>query len=702
MTTVDVRRSVGESVTRLEGRDKVAGRARYSADIPLDQLAYGWIVSATVARGRIAELDEAGALAQPGVLAVLHHGNAPKLTFAGDHTVMVLQDDRVHHRGQAVALVVATTPEQAREAAETLRVSYEAEPHDVAFSENHPGHYTPQTVNGGGPAETHKGDVEAAIAGLSTVVDAVYRTAAQHNNPMEPHSSTAVWDGGSLTVHDANQGAFFPMRALQAVFGLPDGSVRVLSEHVGGGFGAKGAMRVHTVLAAMAARLLDRPVRVTMTRAQMYFLTGHRTPTVQRVRIGADGSGRIVALDHLAYSHTSQLFEFTEQTAATARSMYEAENLRTSHRVVKLDIPTPQWMRAPGEAPGSFGLESAVDELAHACGIDPVELRIRSEPEVEPATGIAYSSRGLVQCLREGAERFGWGGRDPRPGQRRRGRWLIGTGVAAANFPSRTIQSTATATAAADGTFTVRIAAADVGTGARTILAQIAADALGVPLDAVDMRIGDSDFGFAMLSGGSMGTASWSWAVDAACRELAQRLAEGEPVPAEGLTTRVDTADLVAARPELARHSYGAHFVEVAVDPGTGEVRVPRMLGVFAAGRIINPLTARSQMLGGMTWGLSAALHEESIVDIASGDFLNHDLANYHFAANADVGALEVVFVDEVDENLNPLGVKGIGELSIVGVAAAVANGIWHATGLRLRSIPIRPDHILAAGVSAG
>ena len=697
MTTVDVRRSVGESVTRLEGRDKVAGRARYAADIPLDQLAYGWIVGATVARGRVAAIDVDAAMAQPGVLAVLHHGNAPKLTDAGDATLLLVQDDRVHHRGQVVALVIATTPEQAREAAETLKVSYQAEPHDVRFSEQHPGLYAPPFVNPNLPTETNKGDVDSAFVDASTVVDELYRTATQHNNPMEPHAATAVWDGGTLTVYDSLQGAFLAMNMLGALFGLPPGSVHVVSEHVGGGFGSKGTIRAHSVIAAMAARLVDRPVRVVMTRAQMYHLTGYRTPTVQRVRLAADASGRIVALDHTAYMQTSTYLEFTEQTAVMSRTMYDAEHLRTDHRVVRLDVPTPRWMRAPGEAPGSFGLESAMDELAYACGLDPIELRVRNEPEVEPATGAPFSSRGLLACYREGARLFGWDGRDPRPGLRRRGRWLLGTGTASATYPARTFPSSASATAEADGTFTVRVTAADIGTGARTVLTQIAADALGAPIENVRVLIGDSDFGPAMLAGGSMGTASWSWAVIEACRLLTERLAGTGDVPAEGVTVRAETNALLADRPEFARHSFGAHFVEVAVDVDTGEIRVPRMLGVFAAGRIVNPLTARSQMIGGMTMGLSAALHEESIMDIRSGDFLNHDLANYHVAANADVGSIEVAFVEEQDDELNPLGIKGIGEIGIVGAAAAVANAVWHATGVRHRNIPIRPDHVLLA-----
>ena len=697
MTTVDIRRSVGGSVTRVEGPEKVAGLARYSADIPLDQLAYGWMATASIARGRVTAIDVDAALAQPGVLAVVHHGNAPRLRDVGDATLLLLQEDKVHHRGQVVALVIATTPEQAREAAETLRVTYEVEPHDADFSEDHPGTYTPVAVNAGIATHTSKGDPEDGLARASIVVDQVYRTAAQHNNPMEPHAATAVWSGGNLTVYDASQGAFLAMTMLTALFDLPRGSVTVLSEHIGGGFGAKGTIRAHSVMAAMGAREVDRPVRVVMTRAQMYHLTGYRTPTVQRIRIGADATGRLLTLDHLAYQQTSTVLEFTEQTAAISRSMYEAENLRTDHRVVKLDVPTPRWMRAPGEAPGSFALECAIDELAVAAGMDPIELRMRNEPAVEPATGLRFSSRSLMACYREGARRFSWDDRDPRPRQRQRGRWLIGTGTASATYPARTTASTATVTAEFDHTFTLRITAADIGTGARTVLRQIAADALGVSMEQVRVRIGDSAFGPAMLAGGSMGTASWSWAVVEACRKITDRLATGEAVPAEGLSAHAETAELVGARGEFARHTFGAHFVEVAVDPRTGEIRVPRMVTVVAAGRIVNPLTARSQMLGGMTMGISAALHEESIVDLASGDFLNHDLANYHIAANADIGALEVAFVDEPDDDLNPLGIKGIGEVGIVGVAAAVGNAVWHATGVRHRSTPIRPDHVIAA-----
>jgi xanthine dehydrogenase YagR molybdenum-binding subunit len=681
--------SVGEAVVRLEGRDKVTGAARYAADLPLAGLAYGWVVQSTIARGRVSHVDESGALARPGVLAVLHHGNAPRLGETDDATLLVLQQPAVPHLGWPVALVVATTAEEAREAAATLLIEYEVERHDAAFTAEHPRMYVPDHVNPTFPTESVKGDVEAKLAAAEVVVDATYTMPAQHNNPMEPHAAVAEWHDGRLTVYDSSQGAHRVKQSLAMLFSLQPDAVRVVSEHVGGGFGAKGTPRPHAVLAALGAAAVGRPVRVVLTRPQLWALTGYRTPTVQRVRLGAHRDGRLLALDHLASSQTSTVLEFTEQTAVISRSMYAADALRTGHRVVALDVPTPRWMRAPGEAPGAFALESAMDELAAACGLDPVELRIANEPEVEPASGLPFSSRNLVACLREGAHRFGWAGRDPRPGNRRDGRWSIGTGVAAATYPARANPSTATVTAEARGRFTVRVTAADIGTGARTALTQVAADALQVPISEVTVLIADSDFGPASVAGGSTGTASWSWAVVAACRKL---LACGA---AAGTTARADTTEAIAARADLARYAYGAHFVEVAVDPQTGEIRVPRMLGAFAVGQVVNPLTARSQLIGGMTMGLSIALLEESTMDTRFGDFVNHDLANYHIATNADVRSIDAFFVDDRDDRLNPVGVKGLGEIGIVGVTAALANAVWHATGVRHRDLPIRPDRVL-------
>jgi xanthine dehydrogenase YagR molybdenum-binding subunit len=680
-------RSVGTGVGRLEGRLKVTGQARYSGEIPLPGLVYGWLVTSTISRGRVTAVGADPVLAMPGVLAVLHHGNALKLGDAGDPALRYLQDDRVRHYGDVVALVVATSSEEARAGAEALTVEYEREPHDVEFTTGHPKLYTPDQVNPNFPAETVKGDVEKALAEAEFVVDATYSTPVEHNNPMEPHATTAQWSGDELTVYDSNQGVFPVHQALAQLFSLPPGAVQVVSEHVGGGFGGKLRAGPNVVLASMAAKVVDRPVRVTLTRQQMFALTGHRTPTVQRVRLGAGADARLTALDHLAYSQTSTILEFAEQTAVMSRVMYAAGNLRTSHRVVAQDVPTPRWMRAPGEAPGSFALESAMDELAHAIGIDPIELRIRNEPSAEPASGKPFSSRNLVACYRDGARRFGWAGRDPRPGVRHDGRWLLGTGMAASTYPARARPSTASVTVEAEGGYTVRIAAADIGTGARTVLTQVAADELGVPLANVRVLVGDSGFGQAMIAGGSMGTASWSWAVVKACREALQA--------SPGQTVTVDTGEDIAAKPELVSHSYGAQFAEVAVDLETGEIRVPRLLGVFAAGRILNPVTARSQLVGGMTMGLSMALHEETVLDPVSGGYLNHDLAGYHFAANADVRTIEAEWVEDESSELNPSGVKGLGEVGIVGTAAAIANAVWHATGLRLRDLPLRLDRVL-------
>jgi xanthine dehydrogenase YagR molybdenum-binding subunit len=446
----------------------------------------------------------------------------------------------------------------------------------------------------------------------------------------------------------------------------------------------------------MAARVVGRPVKCVLTRQHQCAVVGHRTPSIQRLRLGADLDGRLVAIGHDVFEQTSRLKEFAEQTAVATRHMYAAANRRTTHRLVQLDVPTPFWMRAPGECPGMFALESAMDELASACGVDPVELRIRNEPATEPESGRPFSTRNLVACLRDGAARFGWDGRHPEPARLRRGQWLVGTGVAASTYPARAMPSKATVSVDAGGRYRVDIDAVDIGTGARTALALVAAEALGVADEVVDVRIGDTRFPDAMGAGGSMGTASWSWAVAAACGALRSEVDERSGVvPAEGLTASADTQGEVTALPDVARYSFGAQFAEAWVDVDTGEVRVPRLLGVFAAGRIVNAVTARSQFLGGMTMGLSMALFEESAIDPAFGDYPNHDFASYHVATCADVQDIEVVWLDEDEPALGPLGIKGIGEIGIVGTAAAIANAVHHATGVRVRDLPIRLDRLL-------
>jgi xanthine dehydrogenase YagR molybdenum-binding subunit len=457
--------------------------------------------------------------------------------------------------------------------------------------------------------------------------------------------------------------------------------------------------RPNAVLAALAARVVDRPVKCVVTRQQMFTMTGYRTPTIQRVRLGAGADGALVAVGHDVVEQTSTIREFAEQTAVATRHMYAGPNRRTTHRLVRLDVPTPSWMRAPGECPGMFALESAMDELAIACAIDPIELRIRNEPDADPETGLPFSSRNLVSCLREGAVRFGWWERDPTPAIRREGRRLVGTGVAASTYPARARDSQARARVDSDGRFTISIAAADIGTGARTALKLVAAETLGVDPARVGVHIGDTAFGNAMIAGGSMGNASWSWAVIRACEALQRKIETEHPgeVPTVGVEVEVaiDTADEIAAMADVGRYSFGAQFAEVTVDIDTGEVRVPRLLGVFATGRIVNALTARSQLVGGMTMGLSMALHEESVVDEEFGDFSNHDLAQYHVASCADVLDVEAVCVEEDEGELGPLGAKGLGELGIVGTAAAIANAVHHATGIRVRALPIVPEKLL-------
>jgi xanthine dehydrogenase YagR molybdenum-binding subunit len=693
MTVLDTSVRVREA-HRIDGPDKVSGRARYAFEHPLADLAYAWAVPATIARGEILSIHTAAALALPGVLAVITPDNAPRLPGKDDPELALFQSQHVSYRGQFVAAVVATTLEAAREAAEQVRIDYAPVDHDVTLTVDHRGLYAPGHVNPNYETDTAVGDFDGAFASAPVRLDLTYRTPSEHNHPMEPHATVAAWDGDQLTLYDSNQGPTRVAATIAMVFGLEPSQVHVVTEHVGGGFGSKGFPRANTVLAAIAARVVERPVKFAVTRPQMFAVVGHRTQSIQRVRLGADRDGRLAAVGHDVVEYSSTLKEFAEQTAVATRHMYAAPNRRTTHRLARLDVPTPSWVRAPGECPGMFALESAMDELAEACAVDPVELRIRNEPDAEPETGRPFSSRSLVACLREGASRFGWGGRDPTPAAHRDGRWLVGTGVASSTYPARVNPSRARAAIDAGGRFQVSIAAVDIGTGARTALRLIAAEALGVDEDSVEVRIGDSALPEAMAAGGSMGTASWSWAIVKACRALRERADEGG-VPPDGLSIEVDTRGDIEALDDVARYAFGAQFAEVRVDVDTGEVRAPRLLGVFAAGRIVNATTARSQLIGGMTMGLSMALFEESELDPGFGDFPNHDLAGYHVAGCADVRDIEAAWIDEEETHLGPVGVKGIGEIGIVGTAAAIANAVHHATGIRVRDLPIRLDKLL-------
>jgi xanthine dehydrogenase YagR molybdenum-binding subunit len=695
MTDLLEPRAIGRDLARRDGAQKVRGTATYAYETPVEHPAFCHPVQATTARGRVTAMDTSAAEALDGVLAVLTVLNAERLASTEDAELAVLQTDEVAFRGQPIGVVVAETSELARQAADSIRVTYDERPHDSTLSPDRADLYAPEKVNPAYDTDTVQGDVEAAMRSAAATVDATYSTAMYHNNPIEPHASTALWEPDAevkLTLWDSTQGVHPARSAVCQVLGLPEEQVRVVCPFVGGGFGSKGTPHANVVLAAMAARAVPgRPVKLALTRQQMFSLAGYRTPTIQHVQVAADRTGRLAAIAIDVVEQTSRIKEFAEQTGVPTRMMYAAPNRRTTHRLAALDVPVPSWMRAPGECPGMFGPEVAMDELAGQLGVDPVELRVRNDPEVDPETGMPWSSRHLVECLREGAARFGWHDRDPRPGVRREGRWLVGTGVASSVYPTmRQAQSTATIRFE-DGRYVAEIGAADLGTGAWTVLPQIAADALGVPVEDVDVRIGDTRYPTASVAGGSSGTNTWGSAIVVAARAFRDKFG-GSPSDGDEADGDVDQADTDDGH---ASYAFGAQFAEARVDVDTGEIRVPRLLGVFAVGRVVNPRTARSQFIGGMTMGLSMALHENSVWDTRVGQVANHDLAEYHVAANADVTSIEAHWLDEHDPWVNAMGAKGVGEIGIVGTAAAVVNAVHHATGVRVRHLPVTLDKLL-------
>jgi xanthine dehydrogenase YagR molybdenum-binding subunit len=700
--TNHITRATGAPLNRIDGVQKVTGAAKYAYEYPVEGVTYVFPVQSTIARGRVSSIDASAARALPGVIAVLSHENAPRIAPLDDQDLAVFQSDAVAYRGQFVAAVVAETLETACQAADLVAVRYEEQPHDVELRADRSDLYTPAFVpQKAAPfyaADSVQGDVEAALAAAPVSLNNTYTTPTGHHNPMEPHTTLAIWsdDGESVTVYDTSQGVYIRLNDIATAFGLPPERVRVIASYVGGGFGSRGFTHPYAILAVMAARVAGRPAKFAQTRQQMFGPAGYRSPTIQRVRLGAERDGRLTAIEHEVVAQTNALYEMTEPAAVATRTMYAAPNRRTTHRLARLDLPANSWMRAPGEAPGMFALESAMDELALSCGLDPIELRLRNEPAADPETGLPYSSRGLVACLREGAARFGWVPRDPTPRARRAGRWLIGTGVAVSTYPTVQLPAAARIALDKDGRYRVSIAAEDVGQGAWTILTQIAADALEAPVEQVQLEIGDSTLPQAFPAWGSTGTGSWGWAIVDGAQKLRTRLRDefGGAAPAEGLEVEGGFNGNPEAQ-QFSMHAFGAQFAEVRINEDTGEVRVPRLLGVFAAGRIINPKTARSQFLGGITWGLSMALHENSVLDPHFGDYVNHDFAEYHIATNADVEEIDVSWIEEEDPHVNPMGAKGIGEIGIVGTAAAIANAVYHATGIRVRDLPITLDKLL-------
>jgi xanthine dehydrogenase YagR molybdenum-binding subunit len=688
-------KAMGTALGRVDAVEKVTGLATYAVEHPVPRPLSCWLVQSTVARGRVVSVDREEALAHPGVVAVVDHTDAPRLAKTDNGELAILQGDRIGFRGQIVALVLAESLEAAREGARLVRLEQEEEPFEAELREDN-ATYRPAKVNPAIETDTDIGDVDDALASAPVVLEQTYRTPYEHNNPLEPHATTAWWteeDGRErLTLHDSTQGVHGVSDALAPMLGLEKEQVRVLAPYVGGGFGSKGEAHAHVMAAALAARTTGgRPVRLAVTRQQMFALTGYRTATISRFRLGADQEGRLSAIDHQVGEQTSRLREFAEQTASPTRMMYAAPNRRTGHRLAVLDVAVPSWMRAPGEMPGMFAHEVAMDELAEACGLDPIELRRRNEPEVDPETGLPFDRRGLLECLDRGAARFAWSARPRAPRSTRDGEWWVGTGVASATHPAMRMPGNVARVESAEGGYVVSIGAVDIGTGARTALTQIAADALDARAESIDLRLGDTSLPTATVAGGSSGTSSWGSAIVAAAQQF--RADHGErPDPglrSEAGALRGDEVD------RFAFHSFGAVFAEVRVHRDTGELRVPRLLGVYSVGRVINPTTARSQLVGGLVMGMSAALFEESVRDPRFGHVVTQDLATYHVASHADVAGVDAEWLDESTTIFTPMGSRGIGEIGIVGTAAAVANAAYHATGVRVRELPLTADAFL-------
>ena len=696
-------RAMGTALRRVEGREKVTGTARYAAEAavsdPVSDPAplYLGPVQATVPRGRVDGIDTSAARSLPGVVAVVTHdelvrAGIPPLGDTGDPEHAVLQDHEVRHRGQYVAAVLAESPETAREAADLITVRYTETRQCTTFDEHAPDRYAPELLSNMQPPESVVGDPEAALASAPVTLRRTYTTPVEHHSPMEPNATTVRWDGDRVLVHESSQGVGEAQHTVVQLFGLASDAVTVRSPHVGGGFGTKGFLHAGSVLAVLAARTVPgRTVRFVLSRREMFETVGHRPLSVQHLALGADHDGRLTALTHDVVQSTARYKEYAEPTAQMSRYMYAAPHRRTSHLLVPLDVDAAVFMRGPGEAPGSFAGECAMDELAVELGIDPIELRLRNEPPAHPESGLPFSSRSLVACLRRGAERFGWEDRNPAVRSRPVDGWWRGTGVAAAMYPATRFPGSS-ATVRFDGErYHVEIGAADIGQGARTVLTQIAADALAVPVEAVTVAIGDSALPVARMAGASAGTATWGSAIVDAAERFRDKWGDE---PADGAETDGTTPDN-PWKDDYAMAAFGAQFAEVAVHADTGEIRVPRLLGVFAAGRILNPTLACSQLSGGMVWGLSMALHEESVVDPRFSQVVNHEFANYHVTVNADVGTVDVECVHEDDPYVNPMGAKGVGEIGIVGTAAAIANAAYHATGVRVRALPLTVDAFL-------
>jgi xanthine dehydrogenase YagR molybdenum-binding subunit len=736
--------STGMPLDRVDGRVKVTGRAIYAAEHPVPGAVHAVMVMSTIPKGRIASMDIQAAEHAPGVLAVMTHQNTEKLPPPSKddkggpaaRKLNLLQDDRVLFSNQPIALVVADTLEHATYGAELVKVRYTRAPFNVVLEKGMAQAYTPAKAGGGGdPADSNRGDVKAGVASGSSHVQNVYITPMETHNPMEPHATIAVWEGGKLTIYDATQGVFTDRQRVATLLGLHPDDVHVVSPFLGGGFGSKGPTWSHVVLAAMAAKRVNKPVKLVCKREQMFGMLGFRPYTHQTVGLAGGQDGKLTAVRHDTYDQTSSFDEYVEGCSLQARMLYESPNAETSHRMVRLDTGTPSFMRAPGESEGNYALECAMDELSYALNIDPVELRLRNYADQDPEKQKPWSSKSLRECYRIGAEQFGWSKRNPKAGAARQGNLWIGHGMATACYPTRRAESSAVAKLRTDGTALVEAGTQDLGTGTYTIMTQVAADAIGLPPAKVTFRLGDTDFPETPVSGGSQTAASTGSAVKLAgeaLREKVIQMAVSDPQsPVHGAGSGEVTIDngfvllknnpakketlaaLMArsgkdeieakgdAKPgeekdKYSMYAFGAQFAEVHVDADLGEVKVARMVGVFGAGKILNAKTARSQLMGGMIWGIGMALMENTVFDPLRGRIVNANLAEYHVPVNRDAPTMiDVITVPEYDPYVNELGVKGIGEIGITGATAAIVNAVYNATGKRVRDLPVTLDKLI-------
>lgn len=745
--------AIGQPLDRVDGRPKVTGGARYSAEYALPHVSHAILVGATIPSGRITSIDTSDAEHAPGVLAVLTHENIDRIAMqpplfpslfghaAPGETFFPMQDDVVHYAGQPIAVVVADTLERAQHAATMLHVEYDASPSTTTMDEGRDSAYEPERIFAGlVPGRTARGDVEGALASADVRIDATYYFAANHHNPIEPSATTAVWDGDEVTLYDSNQGITATRLTVAALLGLPPSRVRVITRYAGGAFGCKAMVWPHSTLAAMAARRVGRPVKLALTRAQMFSSCGHREEQEQRIELGATRDGRVTVLRHHKLSATSPFDEWAEPSLDTASRAYAYPNYEGVYRLIRTNIMTPTFTRAPGEATGMFALECAMDELAHELEMDPIELRLLNHADVDPSNGLPWSSKGLKECYQRGAERIGWSRRKAKPRSRRDGHWLIGYGMATAGYPVPAFPGLqpqrARARLYADGSVEIQCGTQEFGTGASTAMTQVAADALGVPVESIRFEYGDTELPNTSSTVGSAGAGLLSSAVHAAATALRDQLIERAVADSKSPLHGADAASVVVSdsrmslrdRPDtgetysqlLRRNfleevdasgswqpvgmdtgysqvTFGAQFAQVAVDADLGLVRVMHMVGAFAPGRVLNAKTARSQLMGGMLWGLGQALLEGTRMDSRYGRWANTSLGDYLVPVNADAPDVDVELIEVRDDIVNPLGVKGVGEIGQVGAAAAIANAVFNATGYRARELPIAVEHLLGA-----